>query len=278
MLAYTVFYSLLYNILKEGDTMGKATTTLSQEIQDFLARDEIRKDYDRRNEIKRSNIEEKQKLFFFYMSPNPLKSFGDLEFLSLINTLKNKKLISIAFKSFVLGQTNIEISKELGLSSQAVDKKIIRIKDLLREQLRDVYLEKKIISYEPAGKADHKVVDNYQEYKTVKTNDITKNEYLKQKQFNLELNLKHKKESKEKLERFQAKVRDNRLVDLPLRAVYKYNKFTLSKLIYLAHIRKNDSAYTFIKNKFRPSIVNNKIKQVYSKYNINYNEYIENHC
>jgi hypothetical protein len=258
--------------------MKKETLTISQEVQEFLSRDEMLKDYDRRNEIKRSNIEEKQKLFFFYMSPNPLKQFDDLEFLSLINTLHNKKLISIAFKNFVLGQTNIEISKELGLSSQAVDKKIIRIKDLLRAQLRDVYLEKKIVSYEPAGKADHKVVDNYQEYKTVKTNDITKNEYLKQKQFNLELNLKHKAEDKKKLEKFQARARDNRLVGLPLKTVYKYNKFALSKLIYLAYIRKNDSAYTFIKSKFKASIVNQKIRQVYSKYHVNYSEYIENHC
>jgi hypothetical protein len=258
--------------------MKKETLTISQEVQEFLSRDEMLKDYDRRNEIKRSNIEEKQKLFFFYMSPNPLKQFDDLEFLSLINTLHNKKLISIAFKNFVLGQTNIEISKELGLSSQAVDKKIIRIKDLLRAQLRDVYLEKKIVSYEPAGKADHKCIDNYPEYKVVKTNDVSKSDYLKQKEFNLELNLKHKKESKEKLKRFQAKVRDNRLVDLPLKTVYKYNKFALSKLIYLAYIRKNDSAYTFIKNKFRPSIVNNKIKQTYIKYGIDYNEYISNYC
>jgi hypothetical protein len=252
--------------------------TLSQEVQDFLAKDELHRDYARRNEIKRSNIEEKHKLYFFYMSSNPLKPFSDLEFLSLINTLKNKSLISIAFKSFILGKTNIEISKELNLSSQAIDKKIIRIKDLLREQLRDVYLTKKIVSYEPVSKSDHKVIDNYPEYKVVKTNDVSKSDYLKQKEFNLKLNLKHKKESKEKLERFQAKVKDNRLVDLPLKTVYKYNKFALSKLIYLAYIRKNDSAYTFIKNKFRPSIVNNKIKQVYSKYNINYNEYIENHC
>jgi hypothetical protein len=259
--------------------MKKETLTISQEVQDFLAKDELHRDYARRNEIRRSNIEEKQKLFFFYMSPNPLKSFDDLEFLSLINTLHNKKLISIAFKSFVLGQTNVEIGKELSLSNQAIDKKIIRIKDLLREQLRDVYLTKKVISYEPIGKADHKVVDNYQEYKTVKTNDITVSEYKKQKAFNMELNKKHKAEDKEKLKRFQAKVRDNRLVDLPLKTVYKYNKFTLSKLIYLAYIRRNDQAYTFIKNKFRPSIVNNKIKQTYIKYGIDYNsEYIENHC
>jgi hypothetical protein len=258
--------------------MKKETLTISQEVQDFLARDELHRDYARRNEIKRSNIEEKQKLFFFYMSPDPLKPFNDLEFLSLINTLHNKKLISIAFKSFLLGKTNVEISKELGLSSQAVDRKIIRIKDLLKKQLQDVYLAKKIVSYEPVGKSDHKVIDNYQEYKTVKTNDITKNDYLKQKAFNEALNLKYKKESKEKLEIFQAKIRDSRLVDLPLKTVYKYNRFTLSKLIYLAYIRKNDHAYTFIKNKFRPSIVNNKIKQVYSKYNINYSEYIKNHC
>jgi hypothetical protein len=258
--------------------MKKETLTISQEVQDFLAKDELHRDYARRNEIKRSKIEEKHKLYFFYMSSNPLKPFSDLEFLSLINTLKNKSLISIAFKSFVLGQTNIEISKELNLSSQAIDKKLIRIKDMLKEQLREVYLRKKIVPHEPVGKSDHKVIDNYQEYKTVKTNDITKNEYLKQKAFNEALNLKYKKESKEKLEIFQDKVKDSRLVDLPLKAVYKYNKFTLSKLIYLAYIRKNDSAYTFIKNKFRPSIVNNKIKQVYSKYNINYNEYISNYC
>jgi hypothetical protein len=258
--------------------MKKETLTISQEIQDFLDRDVLHRDYARRNEIKRSNIEEKQKLFFFYMSPDPLKPFNDLEFLSLINTLHNKKLISIAFKSFILGKSNVEISKDLGLSSQAIDKKIIRIKDLLKKQLQDVYLEKKIVPYEPAGKADHKCIENYPEYKTVKTNDITKNEYLKQKQFNLELNLKHKKESKEKLERFQAKVRDNRLVDLPLKTVYKYNKFALSKLIYLAYIRKNDQAYTFIKKKFKASIINQKIKQTYIKYGIDYNEYISNYC
>jgi hypothetical protein len=258
--------------------MKNITQTLSKEVQDFLSRDELHRDYDRRNEMRRANIKEKQKLFFFYMSPDPLKPFNDLEFLSLINTLKNKKLISIAFKSFVLGKTNIEISKELNLSSQAIDKKIIRIKNLLREQLREVYLAKKIVSYEPVGKSDHRVVDNYQEYKTVKTNDVSKSDYLRQKEFNEKLNLKYKKESKEKLEIFQAKIRDSRLVDLPLKTVYKYNRFTLSKLIYLAYIRKNDHAYTFIKNKFRPSIVNNKIKQVYSKYNINYSEYIKNHC
>jgi hypothetical protein len=258
--------------------MKNITQTLSKEVQDFLSRGEMLKDYDRRNSIKRANLQEKQRLYFFYMSPNPLKAFSDLEFLSLINTLKNKSLISIAFKSFVLGQTNVEISKELGLSSQAIDKKLKRIKDMLREQLREVYLRKKIVPYEPVGKSDHKVIDNYQEYKTVKTNDITKNEYLKQKAFNAELNKKHKAEDKEKLEIFQAKIRDSRLVDLPLKTVYKYNRFTLSKLIYLAYIRKNDSAYTFIKNKFRPSVVNNKIKQVYSKYNINYSEYISNYC
>jgi hypothetical protein len=251
----------------------------SQEVQDFLSRDEIRKDYARRNEIKRSNIEEKQKLFFFYMSSDPQKPFNDLEFLSLINTLKNKKLISIAFKSFVLGQTNIEISKELGLSSQAIDKKIIRIKDLLREQLREVYLEKKIVSYEPAGKADHKAVERYTELqKIVKTNDITKNEYLKQKAFNEALNLKYKKENTDKLAKYLEKVHDNRLVDLSFKSIHKFNRCTLSKLIYLAYIRKNDSAYTYLKRKFKASIVNNKIKQVYSKYNINYNEYISNYC
>jgi hypothetical protein len=259
--------------------MKKETTTLSQEIQSFLDRDEIRQDYARRNEIRRSNIEEKQKLFFYYMSSDPQKPFNDLEFLSLINTLKNKRLISIAFKSFILGQTNVEISKELKLSSQAVDKKIIRIKDLLREQLRDVYLEKKIVPYEPVGKSDHKVIERYTELqKIVKTNDITVSEYKKQKAFNMELNKKHKAEDKEKLKRFQAKVRDNRLVDLPLKTVYKYNKFALSKLIYLAYIRKNDSAYTYLKRKFKPSVINQKIRQVYSKYHVNYSEYIENHC
>jgi hypothetical protein len=258
--------------------MKKETLTISQEVQDFLARDELHRDYARRNEIKRSNIQEKQRLYFFYMSPDPLKAFSDLEFLSLINTLKNKSLISIAFKSFVLGQTNIEISKELNLSSQAVDRKIIRIKDLLKEQLREVYLRKKIVPYEPVGKSDHKCIENYPELQKAKTNDTTVSEYKKQKAFNAELNKKHKAEDKEKLEIFQAKIRDSRLVDLPLKTVYKYNRFTLSKLIYLAYIRKNDSAYTFIKNKFRPSVVNNKIKQVYSKYNINYSEYISNYC
>jgi hypothetical protein len=258
--------------------MKKETLTISQEVQDFLARDEIRKDYDRRNEIKRSKIEEKHKLYFFYMSSNPLKPYGDLEFLSLINTLKNKKLISIAFKSFILGQTNIEISKELGLSSQAIDKKLKRIKDLLREQLREVYLRKKIVPHEPVGKSDHKCIENYPELQKAITNDTTVSEYKKQKAFNEALNLKYKKESKEKLEIFQAKVKDSRLVDLPLKTVYKYNRFTLSKLIYLAYIRKNDSAYTFIKNKFRPSVINQKIRQVYSKYNVNYSEYISNYC
>jgi hypothetical protein len=258
--------------------MKNITQTLSKEIQDFLARDEMLKDYARRNEIKRSNIEEKQKLYFYYMSPDPLKPFNDLEFLSLINTLHNKKLISIAFKSFVLGQTNVEIGKELSLSSQAVDKKIIRIKDMLRAQLREVYLEKKIISYEPISKSDHKCVENYPEYKTVKTNDITKNEYLKQKQFNLELNLKHKKENTDKLAKYLEKVHDNRLVDLTFKSIHKFNRCTLTKLIYLAHIRKNDSAYTYLKRKFKDTVVNKKIQQTYIKYGIDYNEYISNYC
>jgi hypothetical protein len=250
----------------------------SQEVQDFLSRDELHRDYARRNEIRRSNIEEKQKLFFFYMSPNPLKSFDDLEFLSLINTLKNKKLISIAFKSFVLGQTNIEISKELGLSSQAIDKKIIRIKDLLRAQLRDVYLEKKIISYEPAGKADHKCIENYSEYKIVKTNDVSKSDYLRQKEFNEKLNLKYKKENTDKLATYLEKVHDKRIVDLTFKSIHKFNRCTLTKLIYLAHIRRNDQAYTYLKRKFKDTVVNKKIKQTYIKYGIDYNEYIENHC
>jgi hypothetical protein len=250
--------------------------TLSQEVQDFLAEDVLHRDYARRNEIKRSNIEEKQKLFFFYMSPNPLRPFLDLEFLSLINTLHNKKLISIAFKSFILGKTNIEISKELNLSSQAVDKKIIRIKDLLRKQLRDVYLEKKIISYEPVSKFDHKCVENYPEYKVVKTNDITKNEYLKQKAFNEALNLKYKTDKKENLTKYFKKVHDVRLADLTFKSIHKFNRCTLTKLIYLAYIRKNDSAYTYLKRKFKDTVVNKKIKQTYIKYGIDYNEYIAN--
>jgi hypothetical protein len=252
--------------------------TLSQEVQSFLDRDVLHRDYARRNEIRRSNIEEKQKLFFFYMSPNPLKQFDDLEFLSLINTLKNKKLISIAFKSFILGQTNIEISKELGLSSQAVDKKIIRIKDLLREQLRDIYLEKKIISYEPAGKADHKVIERYPEHKTVKTNDVSKSDYLRQKEFNEAFNLKYKTDKKENLTKYFKKVHDVRLVDLTFKSIHKFNRCTLTKLIYLAHIRRNDQAYTYLKRKFKDTVVNKKIKQTYIKYGIDYNEYISNYC
>jgi hypothetical protein len=262
---------------KKGDIMKKETLTISQEVQEFLARDELRRDYARRNEIRRSNIEEKQKLFFFYMSPNPLKQFDDLEFLSLINTLHNKKLISIAFKSFVLGQTNIEISKELGLSSQAIDKKIIRIKDLLRAQLREVYLTKKIVSYEPVGKNDHRVIERYTE-QTVKTNDITVSEYKKQKAFNEALNLKYKKENTDKLAKYFEKVHDVRLVDLTFKSIHKFNRCTLSKLIYLAYIRKNDQAYTYLKRKFKPSVINQKIKQVYSEYHVNYSEYISNYC
>jgi hypothetical protein len=258
--------------------MKKETLTISQEVQDFLSRDEMLKDYDRRNSIKRANLQEKQRLYFFYMSPNPLKQFDDLEFLSLINTLHNKKLISIAFKNFVLGQTNVEISKDLGLSSQAIDKKIIRIKDLLRAQLREVYLEKKIISYEPVSKFDHKCVENYPEYKVVKTNDVSKNDYLRQKEFNEKLNLKYKKENTDKLATYLEKVHDNRLVDLTFKSIHKFNRCTLSKLIYLAYIRKNDQAYTYLKRKFKDTVVNNKIKQVYSKYHVNYSEYISNYC
>jgi len=258
--------------------MKKETLTISQEVQDFLARDEIRKDYDRRNEIKRSKIEEKHKLYFFYMSSNPLKPYGDLEFLSLINTLKNKKLISIAFKSFILGQTNIEISKELGLSSQAVDRKIIRIKDLLKEQLRDVYLAKKIVSYEPVGKSDHKVIDNYPELQKAITNDVSKSDYLRQKEFSEKLNLKYKKENTDKLAKYLEKVHDKRIVDLTFKSIHKFNRCTLTKLIYLAHIRRNDQAYTYLKRKFKDTVVNKKIKQTYIKYGIDYSEYIENHC
>jgi hypothetical protein len=258
--------------------MKKETLTISQEVQDFLARDEIRKDYDRRNSIKRANLQEKQRLYFFYMSPNPLKAFSDLEFLSLINTLHNKKLISIAFKSFVLGQTNIEISKELNLSSQAIDKKIIRIKDLLREQLREVYLKKKIVPHEPVGKSDHKCIENYPELQKAKTNDVSKSDYLRQKEFSEKLNLKYKKENTDKLAKYLEKVHDKRIVDLTFKSIHKFNRCTLTKLIYLAHIRRNDQAYTYLKRKFKDTVVNKKIKQTYIKYGIDYSEYIENHC